>query len=338
MILNSDFKPAWWLKNGHLQTIWGSLFRKIKSLPTSAQRIELEDGDFIDLEWLQKKNSTNSSANQLRASEAPILLLLHGLEGSIESNYIKGLLRKVEHLSWKIAVMHFRGCSEDTNRLARSYHSGETEDLSEIIGHLRTEHPNSKIMVAGFSLGGNVLLKYLGEQRTESKIDYAIAVSVPMSLAESSAKLDKGFSRLYRNRLIRELKIKMTNMLKQHPKAVDISLQQLNSLVTFYDFDDQITAPMHGFKGGTDYYKRCSSRQFLKDITTPTLILHARDDPFMTEKVIPLEQELSNFVTLELSNDGGHVGFISGNAPWNAQYYIESRIPSWLKEQLHFDE
>jgi len=328
MIIESEFKPALWLKNPHLQTIWSSAFRKIPRTETLSERLELSDGDFIDLQWLNQSKVLDNDQNR------PILLLLHGLEGSKESTYIRGLLNTLNPSDFRTVVMHFRGCGDELNRLPKSYHSGETEDLSQVIDILHSKYPQAKLAVAGFSLGGNVLLKYLGETSESSKIDVAMAISVPMLLATSAAKLDHGFSKLYRNRLIGELKNKISKKLAQHPNTLQLSQSQLSALQTFYDFDDQVTARLNGFSGADDYYERCSSRQFLKTIKTPTLILHSKDDPFMTEKVIPTNEELSEFVTLELTESGGHVGFVTGNNPWSLEFYIEKRLPAWITENL----
>jgi len=328
MIIESEFKPTYWLKNPHVQTIWSSAFRRIPNSETRTERLELSDGDFVDLQWLSQSNQATDTEN------LPILLLLHGLEGSKESTYIRGLLNSVRELAFRTVVLHFRGCGGELNRLAKSYHSGETDDLGEVIDFLHSKYPDSKVMVAGFSLGGNVLLKYLGEKAEKSKIDAAIAVSVPMLLAPSSKKLDKGFSKLYRNRLIKALKNKIAKKLEQHPDALELSQQQLGTLQTFYDFDDQVTAKLNGYLGAQDYYEQCSSKQFLKTIKTPTLILHSKDDPFMTQEVIPSEAELSEFVTLELTESGGHVGFISGTNPLSLNYYIDERVPSWFMERM----
>lgn len=329
MIIESKFRPAWWLKNTHLQTIWSSKYRNIVKPLTSHQRVELTDGDFIDIEWLEPQSSTPN---------APVLLLLHGLEGSIDSAYIQGLLKVSQTEPWNTVVMHFRGCGKETNRLPRSYHSGETEDLQEVLEAIKSAHPYSKIMVAGFSLGGNVLLKYLGEKKDASMIDFAASISVPFLLGEASKRLDYGLSILYRNRLLAELKQKFIRNFDIYSEKLKLSKNLLAEIKTFYDFDDKITAPLHDFTGADDYYQRCSSRQYLVDIKTPTLILHAIDDPFMTKDVIPTEQELSESVTLELSSKGGHVGFVSGLFPWQAKYYIDERIPSWFKGQLKNNE
>ena len=328
MIIESEFQVPWWLNNSHLQTIWSSAFRRTKTSETNHQRVELTDGDFIDLEWLV--NDVNN--------DAPVLLLLHGLEGSIDSTYIQGLLQSSHAKTWNTVVMHFRSCGPELNRLPRSYHSGETEDLSEILDIIKKQHPHSKIMVAGFSLGGNVLLKYLGESANHSKIDIAAAVSVPFLLSAASTRLDKGFSRFYRNRLLKELKKKTNDKLKLFNTNFTLTAADIEKINTFYDFDDQVTAPLHGFKNGEDYYQRSSSRQFLKSIKRPTLILHSKDDPFMTREVVPKEEELSEKVQLELSSCGGHVGFVTGKYPWQASYYIDERLPNWFLEQLDKDE
>ena len=327
MILESEFRVPWWLNNSHLQTVWGSAVRRTETPETIHQRIELEDGDFIDLEWLVNDVEKN----------APVLLLLHGLEGSIDSTYIQGLLQSPRARTWNTVVMHFRSCGPELNRLPRSYHSGETEDLSEILEIIKSQHPKSKIMAAGFSLGGNVLLKYLGESAYQSKIDIAAAVSVPFLLSAASTRLDKGFSRLYRNRLLKELKKKTNDKLNLFNANFTLTTTDIEKINTFYDFDDQITAPLHGFKNGEDYYQRSSSRQFLKSIERPTFILHSKDDPFMIKEVVPREEELSEKVTLELSSSGGHVGFVTGKYPWQVRYYIDERIPQWFEEHLGCD-
>ncbi|MCP3675277.1 MAG: hydrolase, partial [Gammaproteobacteria bacterium] len=286
------------------------------------QRVELSDGDFIDLDWLSDPQADIN---------APILLLLHGLEGSKDSKYIQSILHKMKSYHWNIVVMHFRGCSDEINRLPRSYHSGEIEDLKAVLAIVREQHPESVIIAAGFSLGGNVLLKYLGESGEDSLINVAAAISVPLLLSSASARLDKGFSRLYKNRLLKELKRKTVEKIVNHSPDLSLSVSQVEKIDTFYDFDDQVTAPLHGFGGAVDYYNRSSSRQFLSGIAVPTLILHAADDPFMTKDVIPEENELSGSVTFELSGQGGHVGFIYGGWPWNTRCYIDERVPSWFK-------
>jgi len=325
MIIESSFQPPWWLRNPHIQTLWSPVFRQIKPVDTRIQRLELTDGDFIDLEWLVNDNI---------APTAPIMLLLHGLEGSADSVYIQNLLQNIKPQNWHTLVMNFRSCSKELNRLPKSYHSGETEDLSHVLKMLRERLPESTIMAAGFSLGGNALLKYLGENKQDSLIDIAAAVSVPFLLSGAAIRMDVGFSRFYRNRLIKELKNKTRKKVIRHSDELADLAVAIDDINTFFEFDDQITAPLHGFNGAKDYYQKCSSRQFLKTISKPTLILHALDDPFMTEDVIPHADELSSTVTLELSKGGGHVGFVEGNLPWKTHSYIDKKIPSWFVEQL----
>jgi len=325
MIVESAFQTPWWLKNPHLQTLWSPIFRQVKSVKTRLQRLELDDGDFIDLQWVENDHVSPSS---------PVLLLLHGLEGSVDSVYIQNLLQTMRHDNWHLVVLNFRSCSKELNRLPRSYHSGETEDLLQVLQVLKKTHPCTQIMCTGFSLGANVLLKYLGESRDQSLVDSAAAISVPFLLKNASSRMDCGFSRFYRNRLLKELKKKTRKKMHEHLIELTGLGEDMDKIATFYDFDDKVTAPLHGFKGATDYYNSCSCRSFLKNISIPTLILHAADDPFMTDDVIPVEDELSETVTLELSAGGGHVGFITGSVPWQSYSYIDRRIPDWFQKQL----
>ncbi len=246
MIVDSHFQPAWWLKNAHLQTLWSPVFKKTQPVKTRLQRLELDDGDFIDLDWLENNNVEPT---------APVLLLLHGLEGSSDSVYIQNLLHKMKPCKWHILAMNFRSCSKELNRLPRSYHSGETKDLSLLLNMLRKNFPESPIMTAGFSLGGNVLLKYLGESKQDSLIDIAAAISVPFLLSRASERMDFGFSRFYRNRLLKELKNKAAKKIKIHALD-DFPLSgNMSAIKTFYEFDEQVTAPLHGYKSADDYYK-----------------------------------------------------------------------------------
>ena len=319
MLAESRFRPAWWLKNNHLQTIWPALFRRPKKIPLQWQTFDTGDGDFIDLVWTQANNG-------------PIIILLHGLEGSIRSHYISGMLHRIETRGWQGVLMHFRGCSGRHNKLQCSYHSGETGDLRRLIQHLRQRHPERDLAVIGYSLGGNVLLKYLGEEKHRSTLKAAVAVSVPFELAKGSARLGQGISRLYQRRFIKSLTDKMRS--KFQDRQVPFDLGQLDKWHTLPLFDHYVTARLHGFEGADDYYTKCSSRQFLPSIKTPTLIIHAADDPFIPAAAIPSPPELSPQVTLELTHAGGHVGFISGTSPFKPDYWLEKRIPAFLQEKL----
>jgi len=225
--------------------------------------------------------------------------------------------------------MYFRGCSGVHNRLARSYHSGDTGDIASLIDHLQIKFNKAPVATIGYSLGGNALLKYLGESTRRGKVNAAVAISVPYVLAAGARKLDSGFSKIYQWYLIRRLQKKIADKFISGESPIDTG--QLTQLNNFFRFDDKITAPLHGFEGADDYYNRSSSRQYLKSIDVPTLLIQARDDPFMTEDVIPHEEELSGHVQMELSNNGGHVGFVSGKLPWHPVYWLERRITDFLK-------
>ncbi len=321
-IIKSKFKPAWWLPNTHLQTLWSTFFRRTPKLKLNNLSITLNDGDFIDLGVTQ--NITGQTNNR------PLVLILHGLEGSLSSPYAKPLIKTLEDAGYGIYFMHFRGCSGEPNTLPRSYHSGETEDLQFIVDYLTQKHQRKLHAIIGFSLGGNVLLKWLGEQQSQAATESAIAVSVPFQLADAAKRMNKGFSKLYQMHLVSRLQRKYQDKFRIIASPLTINIKKLK---TFYDFDHHVTAPLHGFKSSTDYYQQCSSRQFIQAIKIPTLILHAKNDPFMYPSTPPTANELPHNVELELSNTGGHVGFIGGKFPGKAHYWIDQRILEWLTKK-----
>lgn len=313
------FKPAWWCRNPHLQTLWATLVHRRPRLHLRRERLELPDGDFVDLDW------TTGNAH------GPIVVLLHGLEGSSNSKYALGMLRALEARGWRALVMHFRGCSGEPNRLTRRYHSGETGDVAYLIETLARREPQTPLAVIGYSLGGNVLLKWLGETG-RAPIRVAVAVSVPFLLADCAARMERGFSRVYQWALVRRLKRSVESERRRVP--LQLRMTNLSALRTFRDFDEHVTAPLHGFADADDYYTRSSSRQYLLRIAVPTLIVHCRDDPFMTEAAIPAANELSPAIDFELHERGGHVGFVAGAWPWRARYWLEQRIPDFLRLHL----
>lgn len=319
VIKESQFDAPWWCSNKHSQTLYPTLFRKRLSIKLCLEQFELEDGDFIDLAWTEEKKSE------------PIIILLHGLEGSIDSPYAKGILKTIHDNGWQGVLMHFRGCGNQHNRLPRGYHSGDTADLHALIETLRTRFPKRKLAAIGISLGGNVLLKYLGEQNKECLLTTAMAVSAPFDLKDSSLHLNKGFAKIYQRHLVSALRKKMLDKFKD--KTPPISLNKIEEWKQIYEFDDNVTALLHGFKNAEDYYSKSSCKQFLKHINIPTLILHSKDDPFMPQKVIPIEEELSSSITLELTEHGGHVGFIYGK-PFREKYWIEKRLVDFFKAKL----
>ena len=314
-IVASRFEPAWWLPGGNLQTLWPYYFRRKTQVDLTRERLELPDGDFADLCLTANAGS-------------PIVAVFHGLEGCVDSHYVKPLLAAVEKRGWLGVFMHFRGCSGEHNRLDRSYHSGETGDIGFLIDHLQKRFPGAPIAALGYSLGGNALLKYLGEADRRGQVHAAAAVSVPYVLAEGARRLSKGISRVYQRRLLGLLKRKFTDKFSGRDSPLDIS--EVPNLNDFFSFDDKITAPLHGFAGVDDYYTRSSSRQYLQTVNIPSLLIHARDDPFMTEDVIPAEDELSGYVQLELAQTGGHIGFVSGKVPGYPVYWLEQRIIEYL--------
>jgi uncharacterized protein len=322
MIIQSEFKAAWWLPGAHLQTIWPVVKKRHVPLALQRERIELPDGDFLDLDWIRG------------SSCGPIVILLHGLEGSIHSAYAKGMLRVLQHQGYCPVFLHFRGCSGEPNRLPRAYHSGETADLAYVVNLLAQRYPGTPLAAVGYSLGGNALLKWLGETKHDNPLSCAVAVSVPFLLHQVTDRLRRGFSRIYQRRLLRRLHRKFIE--KTHQLSLPFDVDIIKKLRTFNEFDNYITAPLHGFDDAKDYYNSASSRQFLKHITVPTLIVHALNDPFMFPSVLPTDAELSDSVFLEVAKGGGHVGFISGEIPGKGRHWLEERIPAFLQEQPDF--
>ena len=315
MLLDSPrpFKPCWWLKNPHLQTIAATWF-KVPSIEGEQQRVELEDGDFIDLIWYGRSRS-----------EQPLILILHGLEGSESSHYVRSAVRSLDNAGYQVVFMYHRGCSAEHNRLSRSYHSGETEDLAAVLNYLEIQNPVGVYAPVGYSLGANVLLKYLGERGEVAQVEKAIAISTPFELHAACKKLNRGWSRIYQNHLLKRLIWRYQNKFKFRPSPLNVVPQKLT---TFLDFDHQITAALNGFDGAIDYYTRSSSRQFISGIRRPCLIVHSVDDPFLPASSIPEDVELPEFVKLERCTHGGHVGFLEGH--FMPKRWLDHRILHFL--------
>ena len=317
MIQTSGFRPAWWLPGAHAQTIYPFLRKRPGQIKLGWERLQLPDDDFIDLVWSDETGG-------------PIILILHGLEGSIESHYVNGAMIAMFNQGWRPILMHFRGCSGTHNIKARGYHSGETGDLRFLIKTIHARYPDKKLAAVGFSLGGNVLLKYLGEYGKDCRIDAAVAVSVPFVLIDAADRLNSGFSKIYQRHLIQQIQKRIKDKFEIREDA-PFSLTEISKWNNFHLFDNFVTAPLHGFSNSTEYYRLCSSRQFLKNICIPVLVIHAKDDPFLSTEAIPGAADLPGNVTLEISEKGGHVGFIEGPLPWRPHYWLESRIPEYLK-------
>jgi predicted alpha/beta-fold hydrolase len=326
MIIDSEFSPARWLTNRHAQTIYPSFPWSWRSRPTlRRQELELPDGDTTAVDW--------SIAGDMLPPTAPLLVILHGLEGSADSSYARMLMDASLAKGWRSCVLHFRDCGDYRNRLPRRYHAGETNDLRYFLQTLQKSPESAEnsgpIVAVGYSLGGNVLLKYLGESRDDTPLRAATAVCVPLNLHESAKALEQGFSKAYQRYLLKRMKASVARKFDEHTAAFDWG--KAMGARTFAEFDDWVTAPLHGFRNMQDYYDRCSSIHYLKDIERPTLVINALDDPFMTEDVIPTEDKLSEYVILEVAEAGGHVGFIDGGTPWRPTFYLPDRIIGFLE-------
>lgn len=320
--MNDGFRPAWWCLNPHLQTLWPRLAGYRPRPRLFRERVELADGDFIDLDWVNYESR-----------DRPMVLIIHGLEGSTQSPYALGILKALEHHGWRGVVMNLRGCSGEDNRLPRAYHSGDTVDLHQVMQHLKNRHANTPLAVVGYSIGGNMLLKWLGQQEDMELVDAAIAVSVPFDLGQCADVLHHSLFRVYENYFMRRLLARIKR--KLHTMTMPVTAEELDKLNSIREFDNAVTAPLHGFASDDDYYTRSSCRQFLPHIKHQCLIVHAQDDPFMTPAVIPGKMELGKNTRLELYRNGGHVGFVSGNVPGKAGYWLEHRIIEYLQPLLH---
>ncbi|WDE11616.1 hydrolase [Thalassomonas haliotis] len=323
MFYQSQFKAAWWLANPHLQTIAAKYLRRKEKLATITETLELPDGDFIDLAWTEIPPPD---------SARPLVVLLHGLEGSIESHYARGMLKAVKEKGWLGVLMHFRGCSGKPNRQARSYHSGDIRDISYLSDLLRQRYPGCPLSAVGFSLGGNVLARYLA-LTPDNPYQAAVIICAPLHLSSCSDRINRGFSKVYQQYLVKMLKASTSEKIARQ-QVTRLDAKSLAGIATIRDFDNQVTAPINGFLDAEDYYQQMSGRELLADIRQPCLVIHAMDDPFLSHSHITSRLKLSGSTTFELCRRGGHVGFIAGNNPFKPKFWLEHRVPAYLKEQL----
>ncbi len=323
MIITSKFSPSWWLSNPHLQTIYASKLGTRPPVTGRRERLELPDGDFLDL-------------HHSLLTQGPLVCLFHGLAGCLSSAYIRGVIHALETRGMRPVLMHWRGCSGEPNRLARSYHSGATEDIGTVIDLLRARHPREQIYAVGYSLGGNALLKYLGERGAACELDGAVAVCPPLVLEEGARRLNQGLARGYQRYLLGLMRGQHNAKRERHP---ELGLTAAGpELDNFWRFDDAITAPLHGYDGVHDYYQRCGARQYLAAIQVPCQVICAADDPFFTPKILPTADELGPYTTLERSAHGGHVGFITGGVPFRPRYWLDERVASVLSSMSDASE
>ncbi|MBK1782032.1 alpha/beta fold hydrolase [Advenella sp. WQ 585] len=321
-----------WLPDGQSQTIFAARFVPRPKIVYARERITTTDNDFIDIDWnipglhpLAPDNDRPAAPTVFQQEPLtppplpgtqPALILFHGLEGSSQSHYARAICHYFRQKNWVVAVAHFRGCSGEPNKLPRSYFSGDSADIDTIFHHVRQRLPNARWHACGISMGGNALLKYTGEQQESLGWLQAVAgISVPLDLLATGQQLETGFFGrfVYTPHFLQTMKKKIREKDRQFPNAINI--HKILQAKTLFDFDDAYTGPVHGFKGALDYWTRCSSKPFLKDIRIPALVLNARNDPFIPETSLPGIKDVSTYVTLHQPKTGGHAGFSTGPFP-----------------------
>lgn len=310
--------PAW-LPGGDLQTIYTSLFIPVPRVDYRRERLELADGDFLDFDWI------DGTPGQ------PVVVLFHGLEGNSDSFYARDLMHALQQRGWGGVVAHFRGCSGEDNRLPRAYFAGDSADIETMLRHVKARHPDVPLYAVGISLGGNALLKWLGEQgdAAHDRIAAAVAASAPLDLTAAGHALDRGFNRnVYTARFLSTLKAKALRKAEKFPGLLDADA--IAAATTFREFDTLVTAHLHGFRDAEDYWEKVSSKPLLKSVSVPTLVINARNDPFLPAAALPGPADVSPAVTLDQPETGGHVAFPSGPFPGNADW-----LPARIMQ--HFD-
>jgi predicted alpha/beta-fold hydrolase len=316
LISESEYSPRILFKNAHFQTIYPSLFRKVKNVNYVRERIFTPDNDFIDLDW-----------SRVGADRA--VIILHGLEGHSRRSYVLGMISAFNMRKWDAVAFNFRGCSGEPNRLIRSYHCGATEDLHTVVSHVIHNERYTCISLVGFSVGGNLTLMYLGEKKypVSSLIKCAAAVSVPCDLESSANRLAQRSNILYMKRFLMMFHDKIRIKMRMMPNMIDDA--NYHSIRTFKDFDEKYTAPIHGFSNAKDYWSKCSCRQFLHGINIPVLLISARDDPFLGKECYPVkEAKNSRHLFFEMPNHGGHMGFVDFRS--SGEYWHENRIAAFI--------
>lgn len=318
--MNREFRPHPLLRGAHAQTLFPFLVRRHRRPHWERERLELPDGDFVDL-------------CHLGTGSGPRVCLFHGLEGCVDSHYIGGLASRLAARGARVTFMHFRGCSGTPNRLARAYHSGDTGDIAWLADTLRQREPDTALGAVGFSLGANALLKYLAEHGRGAAFAAAVAVSPPFRLAVAASRINTGLSRLYQHYLLNRMK-RSTRARARARGGLPIDEALMERCRTFRAFDDCVTAPLHGFRDVDDYYSMSGCAAWLCRVECPTLVLHARDDPFLGPEGMPDSTGVPANVRFEISERGGHVGFIGSDRKGLPVRWLEHRIPDWLSARL----
>lgn len=330
-LFESGFRPVWWLRNAHAQTLFSTFFRKPPMLARVREELLLPDGDFVDLDWYRPAGWTGAT---------PLVLVVHGLSGSSDSHYVLGLQAELAARGWASVAMNCRGASGRPNNRALAYHAGASGDILAVLRHMASRHPDVPRALVGYSLGGSMTLTLMGQQQQEAPVFAAVAVSVPLQLQLCADRMDSGFSRVYRQHFMETLVAYWQDkVLHLEQRGDRKSAERVRGQLargpfrSFWQYDNALVAPLHGYRDVHDYYDRASPRQFLSRIARPTLVIQSVDDPFMTPEVLPAAHELSPAVHFELCRKGGHVGFIEGGTPMAPVYYLERRIPVFLDGQ-----
>lgn len=331
------FRPAWWLPGPHLQTAWGPMTRPRQQVSFVREVLETPDGDELVVDHVEAMPEGATGGAQGPRQSSPRLLVLHGLEGSSYSVYVQGFLFAAARRGWRGTAINFRSCARDPARLSRRipnrrprlYHSGETSDFDFLVRTLSSREPRTPLFAAGGSLGGNVLLKWLGEHPEQRMVAAAAAVSTPYDLAAGSRHLERRISRIYARGFLKTLREKAFDIARRFPEAASkIDLELVARCRTIREFDDAATGPLHGFAGADDYYSQSSSIRFLGAIRTPTLCLSSEDDPFLPASVLPRARAAASAaVRFETTRKGGHIGFVAGASP---RYWAEGVVLRWL--------
>ena len=316
------YNPPLPLKSGHLHTIYPALFRRVGGVDYERERIDTPDGDFLDLDWV-------------KTGARRVAILSHGLEGSTQRGYMRGMARALARHGWDVLAWNYRGCSGEVNRTLLAYHSGITEDLDVVVQHAFAQDVYAQVALIGYSLGGNVALKYVGErgEAIDPRLRAAVAFSVPCDLAASADRIDQPANRIYLARFLRDLRVKIRRKKARFPGALDFDA--VHHITSLRAFDDTYTAPIHGYADAADYYARCSALRFIPDIALPTLLVSAADDPMLPETCYPVEMARRHpHFCLEVPRYGGHVGFAAFND--SGDYWSEQRAVRFLEEVLSF--
>ena len=313
------YRAPWWLPGGHLQTIYASAFAATPEISYRRERWELADGDFIDTDWIDGDTA------------APLVVMFHGLEGSSRSQYALSLMAALQARGWRGAVIHFRGTSGEPNRLARAYHAGDVVEINNLLQRAKLHSLDTPMYAVGVSLGANAMLKWLGTQGADAQrvTEKAVAVSAPLDLAATGHALSGGFNLIYAQHFLRTLKQKALQKLDTFPSLY--AREAVEEIDTIYGFDDLVTASLHGFDGAEDYWAKASSKSGLLNISIPTLVINARNDPFLPEEFLPGADQVSSLVTLEYPETGGHAGFVSGPFPGNLNW-LPTRILDFFSD------